>query len=161
MSSYTNNPRPIIQTSKFKTKYSQPQRQQITFNQNSPYTKQSFKDECDINILMARYQATGELPNLNQSAPQYLDVTGYDFQEAMDFVRGAQTMFEELPSSIRNRFQNSPEAFLDFCSNENNRPELAAMGLLRPIAQELIPNPIPIKTNPTEGDSASLQNPTR
>jgi len=115
----------------FKSAYSKKQRLQISFNTDSRWTKQAFKDECDINNIMGRYIASGEIPALNQTAPQYLDTTGLEFQQAMEFVAGAQSMFEELPSSIRNRFQNDPASFLDFCSMEKNRPELAAMGLLR------------------------------
>jgi len=79
---------------------------------------------------MGRYLANGEVPQINQQAPQYLDVTGYDYQSAMELVAGAQSLFEEIPSNIRNRFQNDPALFLDFCSNEKNREEMAEMGLL-------------------------------
>lgn len=104
-------------------------------------TKQSFKDECDVNRIMARYLATGELPNLNALPPQYLDVTEMDFQEHQNFIAEANSMFNQLPSAIRARFENNPGAFLDFCSQEKNRPELAEMGLLRPIEEPLIPAP--------------------
>jgi len=103
----------------------------ITFPAVSPVTKQEFKDECDINILMSRYESTGELPAINERAPQYLDATGYDYQTAMNFVAGANTLFHELPASMRNRFENDPAQFLDFCSMEKNRPEMAEMGLLK------------------------------
>jgi len=104
----------------------------ITFPSTSRWTKQSFKDECDINTIMRRYQSSGEIPNINQQAPQYLDATGFDYQEAMQFVAGAQSLFMDLPSEIRNRFNNDPAAFLDFTSQEKNRPEMAEMGLLNP-----------------------------
>jgi len=107
--------------------------------QEHSVTKQEFKDECDINVLMSRYMATGELPNLNEREPQYLDATGFDYQEQMNFVAGAQTLFNELPSRIRNRFDNDPGLFLDFCSNENNRSEMAEMGLLKPQSEWTVP----------------------
>jgi len=114
----------------FKTAYGEKSRVALTFPENSRWTKQSFKDECDVNTIMNRYLATGEMPVINQQAPQYLDVTAIDYQEAMEFVAGAQSLFNELPSQVRNRFQNDPAAFLDFCGNEKNRPEMAEMGLL-------------------------------
>jgi len=95
-------------------------------------TKQSFRNECNINTLMAKYYNTGEMPVLNLQAPQYLDTTGVDYQEAMQFVAGANSLFQELPSSIRNRFQNDPAQFLDFTSRKENIPEMEQMGLLRP-----------------------------
>jgi len=105
---------------------------------------------------MARYQSTGELPVINQSAPQYLDVSAAaDFQTSMEFVAGAQTLFQEMPSAIRNRFGNDPREFLDFCSQEKNRPELAEMGLLKEQTPQLIPTSIPLsQTQPAPSTQA-------
>lgn len=142
MSYNPNNPRPITTNEhNIKSAYSQKQRVSISFPADSPYTKQEFKDECDINILMSKYQSTGQMPVINQTAPQYLDVSGIDYQESMQFIAGAQTLFNELPSHVRSRFQNDPAQFLDFTSNENNRLEMAEMGLLKPQNQWAIPYP--------------------
>lgn len=108
-----------------------PNKPKLTFPLNSRWTKQSFKEECDINTIMSQYIQTGELPDMRERAPQYLDVTGQDFQTQMEFVAGAHTMFHELPSSVRTKFGNDVAAFLDFTSNPNNRSEMAQMGLLR------------------------------
>lgn len=133
----------------FKTAYGPKLRVALSFPENSRWTKQSFKDECDINNVMGRYLSNGEIPQINQTAPQYLDVTGYDYQSAMELVAGAQSLFEEVPSNIRNRFQNDPAQFLDFCSNEKNREEMAQMGLLSVPNQHpgLGPTPEPKKAS--------------
>lgn len=129
--SYQSKSRTQLSSPKlFKTAYSEKIRVALNFPENSRWTKQSFKEECDINTIMGRYMRTGELPMLNVSYPQYLDCSGMDFENHMQFISGAQSMFNELPSDIRNRFKNDPAAFLDFCSDENNRPQLAEMGLL-------------------------------
>jgi len=120
--------------------YSEKERHSLSFPAQGR-TKQSFKDECDVNRIMARYLSTGELPNLNNVEPQYLDCTAFDYQQHQNFIAGAMSLFHELPSAIRSRFQNSPAEFLDFCSQEKNRPELAEMGLLRPNTEPLIPAP--------------------
>lgn len=151
MSFDLNKQRPqITNIHNFKSTYSPKTRVQIEFPANSPFTQQSFKEECDINTIMAKYMSTGELPNIQERMPQYLDVTGQDFQQQMEFVAQAQSMFEELPSSIRNRFDNDPAQFLDFCSNENNRPELAEMGLLKPEIAQAILDPRPLPQNAPE-----------
>lgn len=122
----------------------------ITFPENSPYTDQSFKDDADINTIMARYQSTGEMPLINEAYPQYLDVTEQDFQEHMNVIAGANQLFAELPSKIRDRFGNDPAAFLGFVSDEDNRHEMARMGLLSDdIARSLLNPPPPISPSPT------------
>jgi len=135
----------------FNSPYSKTHKVAITFPSDSPFTKQSFKDECDINTIMAQYQFTGELPNLNERAPQYLDATNFDFAVAMNEIAEAQSLFQDLPSSIRNKFENSPAKFLEFCSQEKNRPELDEMGLLRPLEERVVPYPHP---DPSKAPSA-------
>lgn len=38
-------------------------------------THQSFREESDINVIMDRFQRTGQLPPARQKEPQYLDVS--------------------------------------------------------------------------------------
>ncbi|AXH75306.1 MAG: internal scaffolding protein [Microviridae sp.] len=133
MSYNPNNPRPLIPTQKHLTSnYSPKLRIQLTFPENSLYTKQEFKEECDINYIMNQYQQTGLIPNLNEIAPQYLEDTDFDFRSSMEYIAEAKSLFNQMPSKIRAQFDNDPATFLDFCSKEKNRPELAEMGLLKP-----------------------------
>jgi len=113
----------------------------ITFPENSEYTKQEFKNECDINVIMAQYQYTGEIPNLNTVQPVYSDCTGLDYMDHMNKIVEANNLFADLPSKIRNRFNNDPALFLDFVHDENNVPELRNMGLLRPVLPVVTPPP--------------------
>lgn len=157
MSYNPNNPRPISTIQPLiKSTYSPKLKVSLTFSEDSPYTKQEFADECDINILLARYQNSGELPNLNEREPQYLDATGYDYQTQMEFIAGAKSLFNELPSSVRNRFSNDPAQFLDFTSNPNNREEMAQMGLLKPRTEWASPSPATDVTTAEIGTSASI-----
>ncbi|AXH74858.1 MAG: internal scaffolding protein [Microviridae sp.] len=133
MSYNPKNQLPVFdETNNIKSKYSTKLKISLIFPENSEYTKQEFKDECDINVLMAQYMSTGVMPNLNERSPQYLDCTGMDFQESMNFVAGAQSIFNDLPSTLRNRFNNDPAEFLDFVHNPANKAEMAELGLLRP-----------------------------
>lgn len=140
MSSNSDYSYPVSQLSYFRSAYSPKICIDMVFPENSPYTKQEFADECNINILMSKYQSTGEMPVLNQSSPQYLDVTGVQFQESMQFVAGAKSMFMELPSSLRSRFHNDPAQFLDFVSNPSNRDEMASLGLLKQKPDVTVPD---------------------
>lgn len=96
-------------------------------------TKQSFKAECDINNIMARFLKTGLLDFVQKNEPRYLDTTGFDYQSAQFKVAGAKSMFMELPAALRARFDNEPANFLYFMADERNREEAQQLGLLKPV----------------------------
>jgi len=104
-------------------------RHQITFDKAEMQTKQSHRDECDVNQIVSRFEATGVIQHLNNHQRNYGDIDGTDFKEAMDLVADAKTMFEELPSDIRTRFKNDPSRFLDFMANPKNESEMIELGL--------------------------------
>lgn len=99
---------------------------------------QSQKDDADINVIVERFGVTGQLPQVAQ-LPRYEDFEEiFDYRTAMDAVVAADRCFKQLPAKIRARFGNDPQEFVEFCSNENNLPELRRMGLARP-APEVAP----------------------
>jgi len=106
----------------------------ITPADELPYgrTKQSFAAECDVNTIMARYAKTGVLDFANRNQPRYGNCVGLDYTEAQNTVARANGLFHELPARVRDRFKNSPAAFLDFVANPANRGEAALLGLLKP-----------------------------
>ena len=106
--------------------------------QGESRTKQSFADQCEINNIINKFQATGAITHANKHQLHYGETDGTTFHEAMNIVCEAQEAFSELPSSLRSRFGNDPAAYLDFVSNEENKPEMAKLGLLTPEATEEI-----------------------
>lgn len=95
-------------------------------------TKQQFKDECNINNIMKKFERTGELPNMIKAEPQYGDFsTPMEFQEAMNTVNHATEQFENLSAKVRERFGNDPAKFLEFATNGENAEEMAKMGLIK------------------------------
>lgn len=119
----------------------------ITFTEPG-LAKQSFKAECDINTIMARYMKTGLLDHVRAQQGRYLDVTGADFQAAQNLVAGATSMFFDLPSSIRERFDNNPAFFLEFMENPANAQEAASLGLQTAQAES---------SHPPSGEVASVE----
>jgi len=94
-------------------------------------TKQSFRDECDINNILRKFNVTGELP-VGSVQPQYGDFSGItDYQSALNAVMAAQDSFLALPAKVRSRFDNDPAYFIEFASDEANKDEMKALGLLR------------------------------
>lgn len=94
-------------------------------------TQQSFKDECDINVLMERYTLTGEIPP-DLRAPQYADFTNVtDYHSAMNAIAIAHEAFDAMPARVRERFNNDPEQFVVFCEDPANLPEITKLGLTK------------------------------
>ncbi|AXH74066.1 MAG: internal scaffolding protein [Microviridae sp.] len=105
-------------------------------------TRQEFKDECDINVLLARYERTGVLPANNQGAPQYLDVSDVpDLARSFEMIEAAQRAFMTLPASVRREFDNDPIQFVDYASNPASLNQMREWGLAPPAAPEAAPPP--------------------
>ena len=114
----------------FRTAYGQKLR--VAIATGDGLTEQNHKDETDINKIVRKYNKTGLIDHLNQFEKQYGDMTGYDYQDAMNTVAAANTMFEGLPSAIRNKFDNDPSKFINFVDDEANADKLVEMGLANP-----------------------------
>jgi len=96
---------------------------------DSSMTKQTFKDECNINKIISKYQKTGALDHVNKYQPSYGFATAIDFRESMEVVLKGQEMFDALPSNLRKRFDNNPAEFLEFVQDAKNEPQLIELGL--------------------------------
>lgn len=106
----------------------------ISFDPNDPNanrTKQAYRDECDINKIMERYELVGELPNtLGSPTPSFGDFTTVvDYHTACNAVRNAETAFMTLPGALRARFANDPQNLLAFLADSSNREEAEELGL--------------------------------
>lgn len=88
-------------------------------------TKQSFKDSCEINNILAKYNKTGVIEHVNQHSGDYKFATSLSFTEAQQMVAKAQSMFNELPAQARARFENDPAKFLAHFENYENTEEAA------------------------------------
>jgi phage internal scaffolding protein len=102
-------------------------------------TKQSFKKECDINNILAKYRKTGMIDHIRENNGQYVDVPeSFDYHGAMNIVAKASSMFEELPSDLRKKFDNDAGAFLDFVNNPENADAMRDLGLMKPAEQPVL-----------------------
>lgn len=111
-------------------------------------TVQYFKDECDINNILTKYENGDPTLWTTKSRPRYGDFSEVvDYQTAQNALIQANTAFMELSAEIRAQFGNDPAKFVEFCMNQDNLEEMRRMGLA-PEAQE-IPAEI-MKANGTE-----------
>lgn len=91
--------------------------------------QQQFKDDCDINSIMKRFQKTGAIDHVAQHQPQYGVHTPQSLHEAMNIVAQADSMFNDLPSSLRRRFNGSAAELLEFVQDPANESEAETLGL--------------------------------
>ena len=94
-------------------------------------TQQHFKDECDINLIVAHSLKTGFI-SVQPDQPQFGDFSDVgNFLEAQNLVAQVTQHFDGLPADIRARFGNSPSEFLRFINDEANVDEAVRLGLLQ------------------------------
>jgi len=90
-------------------------------------TKSEFKDECNINKLMARYERIG-IPD--PIKVRFADVSAVpDLQDAFAIVHQAETDFMQVPAHIRKRFNHNPADFVAFLADRENDEEAIKLGL--------------------------------
>lgn len=94
------------------------------------FTEQHHKKECDVNLIIKKFDKTGLITHVQKLEARYGDVTGLDFRKAQDLVINAQSMFDDLPADIRKRFRNDAGEFLEFMENADNRDEAIKLGLI-------------------------------
>lgn len=115
---------------KFYTKFSPKESKGIEFIKPS-MTEQHFKDECDINNIVASFQETGVLPQGNRE-PLFgdFDLFPQDLASSMAQYDDAMEKFMQLDSSLRKEFNNDPVQLLAFLQDDKNRDRAVELGLI-------------------------------
>lgn len=100
-------------------------------------THQEFKDESDINVLLARFEKNGSFynplnpPGGERRMPEFIDCTSVpEFLEAQKLVADANAQFMTLPARVRDLCNNNPAALLAGLNDPATRPVfLDALGV--------------------------------
>lgn len=127
----------------------------ISFKDSPSMTKQSFKDECDINNILDRYQRTGMIDHLTKHNYQYGDFDPVEYHDAMNTIAEGNTMFEELPSKVRAYFEGDPQKFMEYAQDEANIEQLREWGLAKPYQHVDLPDPPQTETTPVPEEDSS------
>ena len=135
----------------FFTRFSLPPDPAIEFIEPS-MTEQHFKDECDINHIVSRYEATGVMPS-GSNPPLFGDFEKFptDLLSSRQFFDEAESRFMELPAAVRKEFNNSPLELLAALQDSSNRQRFIDLGLIDPPVQP--EETVVAKNPPLEGDS--------
>lgn len=139
---------------RFLSAYSPKIRSQLQFPERG-LEKQSFKDECDINNIMRRFQNTGVIDHLSQRPAMYGEIPELDFAGAMGIVVEARERFQALPAVVRDRFDNDPAKLLAFVQNPDNRDEAIKLGIVEPRQGTATPPAAPPPVSPTGAPPAT------
>lgn len=97
-------------------------------------TKQDFGEESNINYIMKRFQATGQMPVSPTSlAPVFADVSGIGgYADVVRRVTAVEEAFAQLSPEVRKRFSNEPLELVEFLQDPANRDEAVKLGLVIP-----------------------------
>lgn len=127
-------------------------------------TLQEFKDESDINNLVARYRQTGSFYDAlavhgkEPRMPSFEDISEIpDYQTALNIIEEGRARFDALPPSIRRIFDNSPELFLAFMSDPKNSDKASELGLLAKKGVQGSQTPVSVKPVPQQAVEASVK----
>lgn len=105
--------------------------------------QQHFKEQCDINRIVAQYAKTGLVPQ-STATPMAEDFVGItDYHTAMNAIRRGDEAFSALSADVREKFKNDAGRFVDFCLDPANLDEVIALGLApQRAAVEAVPPPV-------------------
>jgi len=87
-------------------------------------TKQSFKDETDINVIMARADIAGTISHLEKYEGVYADFSDFDFHDQTEKLTQGRMIFDDLPAEVRMEFGQNPQAFFDYVNDPKNVDDL-------------------------------------
>lgn len=95
-------------------------------------TKQEFKKQADINLIMNRIHRTGMVDHLAVGRPIFADVSRVEnLHETMNKVKRSEEAFLHLPLHIRARFENKMINLVNFLQDPKNEKEAVELGLLK------------------------------
>jgi len=96
-------------------------------------TQQHFREQTNINSIIAKYKRTGFLPVVQNGQPMYGDFSsGKSYHEMVNQVQTAQEAFNQLPGEFKKQFEQNPGAMIDFVLNADNHQIALEMGLIAP-----------------------------
>ncbi len=89
-------------------------------------TKQSFKDETDINKLLVKAAKGDSISHLAKHGAVYGDFSDVDdLLTSQARLQRGQRIFDELPGELKREFNQNAGAFFNFVNDPANRNDLA------------------------------------
>lgn len=134
-------------------------------------TKQSFKDQTDINKILYKAARGDAISHLAKHGATYGDFSDVDdLLTAHERLQKGTQIFEELPAEVKREFDQSPQKFFNFVNDPQNvdklaevLPGLAAEGNQRPQPRRTleVESQIPEPQPPSEAPQAAVEGGTQ
>lgn len=124
-----------------------PRKVTMDFTGEKTMTEQSHAKLNDLHHLM-KLDRDRLAEHTNIYEGKYMDMINVpDFHQAQLILAETASMWESIPATLRQKFNNEPERFVEFMQNEDNRESMLEMGLsdthLPPLPEEPTPTPTP------------------
>lgn len=103
-------------------------------NTHPSKTQQQFAKEADINVILAKFLNTGELPATG--APNYMNVDQeFDLQEQIVTRAQVEEAWSKLPANVRNMLRDPKTLieYVDHCRSTGDLEPLRELGLVDPL----------------------------
>ena len=145
-------------TIEFKSPYTNPPTRCWFETTGESMTQQHFAEESEINNILRSHDRNGVIEHIHRGNAIYGDFSNItDFSDALDQIREAQQEFLNVPSEIREKFQNDAGQFFKFASDPNNLDELIKMGLANPKQSEAMHSDQPAIPEAVEPQNSEAQ----
>lgn len=85
---------------------------------NRYITEQSGKDQCDINVIIAKYPQRVIASKMAKDELTFADISGIDYTQSLNLIKSTESTFMKLPPEIRAEFKNDVSKYLDYLAAE-------------------------------------------
>lgn len=121
-------------------------------------TKQSFKDQTNINKILARAANGQTISHISKYGAVYGDFSDIDdLLAARDKLERGKQIFHELPGEIRREFANDPSKFFHYVNDPRNAEDLTRV--LPALAAPGNQMPAPLRNAGNQGEPANPASP--
>lgn len=132
----------------------------IAMSADDGRTQQHFKDQVDINRILAKYRKTGVIEHVKRAQARYGDFTELaEYAQNLDKVAKAQQAFESLPAELRNKFNNNIPGFFDYIMQPENFDECVKMGIYEKPKEPMAGTPAAAEPAPQATKSGVMKKP--
>ncbi len=116
-------------------------RVEVTAGGGDTMVREAFRDECDVNKIVARYALAGTMP-LTVAEAAYGDVSEVsDYKTALDLVYASKDRLSELPDAAREMYMKDPLGYWTALDATKERSDLVELGLLEAPEEPVVDAP--------------------